>query len=108
MPAGFSMANFSKVKRLRIYQRDSFTCAYCGEKIQNLSNLHLEHIHPKSKGGKSNDDNLTTSCISCNLYKYNLTSQEFLLKAIDKYLEHKQMADYFLKITTNLKKKLSA
>ena len=41
------------------------TCAYCG----NTSNLHWEHIIPRSKGGPESFDNLVRACESCNLSK---------------------------------------
>lgn len=58
---------FSFQKRLRIYWRDQFTCRYCGRAMHPLSeDLTLDHIEPN--GGDA-DDNLATSCRSCNSSK---------------------------------------
>jgi len=58
--------NRSNVKiplnRKNILKRDGFKCVYCG----NTSNLTIDHIVPKSKGGKSSWENLVAACIDCN------------------------------------------
>lgn len=51
-----------KEKREKIYKRDNCHCVYCNSK----SNLSLDHIIPRSKGGSNDETNLITSCISCN------------------------------------------
>lgn len=50
--------------RREIYERDSYACVYCGGPPQ-----HLDHIQPKSRGGKDSLSNLVTSCQSCNMDK---------------------------------------
>lgn len=64
--------NDVKYNRDTIYLRDEYKCQYCG--IDTFENnckniLTLDHYIPKSKGGKSSFDNMTTACISCNLEK---------------------------------------
>ena len=46
--------------------RDGFKCAYCGVKGVRFT---IDHVKPKSKGGKSNFENCVTSCKPCNLKK---------------------------------------
>lgn len=48
--------------------RDGFTCAYCGTKSKNLT---IDHIVPKSRGGKSTWENTVASCKKCNARKGN-------------------------------------
>lgn len=69
---------FKKVAKTRnnIFKRDNHTCGYCGSK----SDLTLDHIIPKSKGGGDTWENLVTCCRSCNTQKDNLTLEEFELK----------------------------
>lgn len=64
------MAKKSTGKRLRfsIFERDDFTCQYCGKHPPEVI-LHLDHIYPVSKGGKNEIENLITSCVDCNLGK---------------------------------------
>jgi HNH endonuclease len=52
--------------RKAIAKRDDHTCAYCNEKVDAF---HIDHIHPRSKGGKNTAENLVTSCAVCNLAK---------------------------------------
>ena len=55
--------------RFAVLQRDHFQCRYCGRSANDGYVLHVDHIHPKSKGGTNNVDNLVTSCMECNLSK---------------------------------------
>src|SRR5215213_5416239 len=43
--------------RQNIFKRDGYCCQYCG----TVDELTLDHVVPKSRGGKSNWDNLTTA-----------------------------------------------
>jgi 5-methylcytosine-specific restriction endonuclease McrA len=61
-----------RVNRNRIYRRDNGECVYCGSTKQ----LTLDHVIPKSKGGKNTWSNLVTCCHKCNLYKADRTPQE--------------------------------
>ncbi len=56
--------------RWEIFKRDDFTCQFCGKTI-NQTLLHVDHILPVSKGGKSVVSNLQTLCEECNLRKSN-------------------------------------
>jgi len=51
--------------RFLIFQRDNFTCQYCGRKAPEVI-LETDHIYPKSKGGKNKIDNYITACRECN------------------------------------------
>ena len=53
--------------------RDGFKCAYCGAERQRLT---IDHIIPKSKGGKANFENCVSSCKPCNNKKGNRTPRE--------------------------------
>lgn len=59
-----------KSTRFAILRRDGFRCVYCGA-TANDQKLHVDHIHPKSKGGTDDPSNLATSCEACNLGKSN-------------------------------------
>ena len=45
-----------------------YTCSYCTNVFEK-KDLTIDHIIPKSKGGKTSWDNVTTSCKSCNISK---------------------------------------
>lgn len=55
--------------RFSVFQRDSFSCRYCGRSVQDGMILHADHVIPKSKGGPTTLDNLVTACLDCNLGK---------------------------------------
>lgn len=55
--------------RFKIFERDNFTCIYCGASSLDGTGLHLDHIYPLSKGGDNDPNNLVTSCKRCNLEK---------------------------------------
>lgn len=53
------------LSRQNIFKRDRYQCQYCGKK----SHLTLDHILPKSRGGRTSWDNLITACKKCNSRK---------------------------------------
>jgi len=65
----------SGMKRLRIYMRDKFRCQYCGDK-RNSSELTLDHILPRSRGGDNSPVNIVTACVACNNRKGSRTPDE--------------------------------
>jgi 5-methylcytosine-specific restriction endonuclease McrA len=54
-----------KITRRAVFARDQWTCQYCGAR----SNLTVDHVIPKSKGGGSSWDNIVASCAPCNRRK---------------------------------------
>lgn len=51
--------------RFDIFKRDNFSCQYCGG-VPPKAVLHIDHIHPVSKGGDNSPSNLATACSLCN------------------------------------------
>lgn len=60
--------------RLAVFERDGYTCQYCGARDQPLE---CDHIVPVSRGGGDEMDNLTTACRPCNRSKYDRTAEEW-------------------------------
>jgi 5-methylcytosine-specific restriction endonuclease McrA len=54
-----------KITRRAVFARDNWTCQYCGSR----SNLTVDHVIPRSKGGQSTWDNIVASCAPCNRRK---------------------------------------
>lgn len=52
--------------RKTVFQRDNYTCTYCG---QRGGKLECDHIIPIAKGGSNHPENLTTACLKCNRSK---------------------------------------
>lgn len=65
-----------KQKRERLYSQYNGHCAYCGKSISR-SEMTIDHIVPKSKGGSNDDDNLLPACRACNLGKGRMSLEEF-------------------------------
>lgn len=61
--------------RTNIYKRDGYKCVYCGNSTRKF--LTLDHVIPKSKGGKDAWGNLVTACRTCNSEKADLTIEEW-------------------------------
>ena len=59
-----------KFSRNHIFLRDRYTCQLCGV-VPALSDLTLDHVVPKSMGGKKTWENIITSCKRCNELKGN-------------------------------------
>ncbi|MEZ5302252.1 MAG: HNH endonuclease [Verrucomicrobiales bacterium] len=59
-----------KFSRQNIFQRDKFTCQYCGRGFETKQ-LNLDHVIPRDKGGRTSWENVVTSCIPCNTRKAN-------------------------------------
>jgi hypothetical protein len=59
--------------RIKVFSRDNFRCVFCGKSPATDigTKLHIDHIIPFSKGGKTALDNLQTLCYECNLGKGN-------------------------------------
>ena len=57
--------------RWKILNRDKFRCVICGSSpaVEINCKLHVDHIIPFSKGGKTLIENLRTLCKNCNLGK---------------------------------------
>lgn len=60
------------LSRRNIMKRDRHTCQYCGTK----SDLTLDHVLPRSRGGEDSWENLVTACNKCNVKKGNRTPDE--------------------------------
>lgn len=62
-------AKMSAKLRYQILQRDGFKCQICGRGAKDGVKLHVDHIIPVSKGGKTVPENLRTLCDQCNFGK---------------------------------------
>lgn len=51
--------------RFNLFLRDKFQCQYCG----STEDLTFDHVIPRSRGGRTSWENITTACAPCNLRK---------------------------------------
>ena len=61
-----------KITRRAVFARDQWTCQYCGSR----SNLTVDHVVPRSKGGASSWENIVASCAPCNRRKGDLLPRQ--------------------------------
>lgn len=58
-----------------LFRRDRYVCAYCGN-VFSKESLTKDHIHPKSRGGGDDWENIVTACRACNSKKDDRTPEE--------------------------------
>jgi len=68
-----------KLTRLEIFQRDHFTCQYCGKQTSQLT---LDHVIPRYRGGEHLWENVVSACIPCNRRKAGRTPSEAGMKLL--------------------------
>lgn len=83
-----------------IWQSTGYRCWYCGhqpiyeEQTEDGSALyfdewdcHIDHVHPRSKGGSNARSNLVPACRDCNLSKHSLSVEEYRVRVKKKLNE---------------------
>ena len=66
-----------KLTRFEIFNRDRFTCQYCGQQTRQLT---LDHIQPRYRGGQHTWENVVSACVGCNRRKAGRTPKEANMK----------------------------
>jgi 5-methylcytosine-specific restriction endonuclease McrA len=64
-----------RFSRYNVYARDRGQCQYCGRRFPR-SELNLDHVVPRSRGGTSAWENVVCSCVVCNRTKGSRTPHE--------------------------------
>ncbi len=80
--------NEVKFNRRNIFARDKSRCQYCGKR-QRTSELSLDHVVPKSMGGKSVWENIVCACAKCNVKKGGRTPRQAAMTLIQKPVKPK-------------------
>src|SRR5512143_342332 len=73
---------------MNIYRRDRHTCQYCGVHLPP-EELSVDHILPRSRGGRSTWTNCVLSCLRCNRRKSNRSVEEAGMRLIRQPVEPK-------------------
>lgn len=95
-----------KFTRRNIYEHFGYRCSYCGHKFSSAE-LNLEHVIPRSRGGKTDWANVVTACIVCNLRKGNRLPDEAGMKLLIKPTKPKWRVSAALAIRPGFKIKAS-
>ena len=59
-----------KFTRENLFERDDYRCQYCGNQFE-ATQLNMDHVIPRDRGGRTSWENIVTSCIRCNSRKAN-------------------------------------
>ena len=88
IPEVIQLTRYDKIPKISIcftrkslFQRDNFSCQYCGKKPGG-SELTIDHIVPKSLGGQTTWENCVLACIKCNIKKANKNLLESNMKLL--------------------------
>lgn len=69
------------LSRRTVLARDMYTCQYCGTQ-PGRSELTVDHVLPRSRGGVTTWDNVVAACGPCNHHKGNRTPEEAGLRLL--------------------------
>ena len=64
-----------KFNRRNIFLRDHNRCQYCRRRFSSAE-LSLDHVVPRSRGGRTTWDNIVSACLKCNVGKGGRTPRE--------------------------------
>jgi 5-methylcytosine-specific restriction endonuclease McrA len=70
-----------KLNRRNLFARDQSRCQYCGRRYPT-NELSLDHVIPRSQGGKNTWTNIVCACIHCNVRKGGRTPAQAHMKLI--------------------------
>jgi len=88
VPRVIALLHFDRVpmrhvrySRVNVFARDKFTCQYCGSR-PHRAQLNLDHVVPRSLGGKTSWENVVCSCVECNRRKGGRTPEQARLRLL--------------------------
>ena len=68
-----------KLTKLEVFNRDQYTCQYCGRQAKELT---LDHVIPRRRGGEHAWENVVSACKVCNRHKGGRTPVEAGMKLL--------------------------
>jgi len=71
----------ARFNRKNVWLRDKGRCQFCGRKI-DLRDFTLDHVTPRSQGGKTTWQNVVVACLTCNQRKRDRTPQQARMKLL--------------------------
>ena len=86
-----SSAEAKRLRRKDVKEKWDWKCAYCGDK----SNLTIDHVVPRSKGGPDFTKNVVCCCSSCNQKKGHEPWEEWYLNQdFFSYQRHQKIKEW--------------
>jgi len=72
-----------RLNRRNLFARDGSRCQYCGRKFPS-ADLSIDHVVPRSRGGRTEWANVVCACLACNVRKGGRTPREAHMRLIRK------------------------
>ena len=72
-----------RLNRRNLFARDASRCQYCGRKFRS-SELSIDHVVPRSRGGRTMWTNVVCACMTCNVRKGGRTPDEAGMHLVQK------------------------
>jgi len=82
-----------KLTRLEVFNRDQYTCQYCGKQTHQLT---LDHVIPRYRGGEHVWENVVSACIPCNRRKAGKTPNEAGMRLIHQPMPPRGGASFYI------------
>lgn len=73
--------NDVKLNRRNLFARDHNRCQYCGKRFPT-SELSIDHVTPRSQGGKTTWRNVVSACVRCNVRKGGRTPEQAKMQLV--------------------------
>ena len=89
-----------RLTRRNIYARDRSRCQYCGKHF-STTELTLDHVVPRSRGGVMSWTNVVCCCVRCNVSKGGRTPTEAGLRLIVEPVRPKRSPVITLHLTSD-------
>ena len=78
-----------RFNRRNVFARDGNQCQYCGKQFPT-SELSLDHVVPRSRGGITSWENIVCACVACNVRKGGRTPPEARMNLVRHPLKPKR------------------
>lgn len=78
-------AKVPRARKVEVWKRDKYRCRYCRAAVCNPDPdlprdrwATVDHVRPRSQGGKNTLKNLVTACVRCNQNKGSSPASKFI------------------------------
>ena len=88
-----------KFNRRNIFARDRNRCQYCGKKF-STTELSLDHVLPRSRGGLASWENVVCCCVTCNVRKGGRLPREAGMRLISEPVKPKRSPILTLRLSS--------
>jgi len=86
-----------RFNRRNVFARDKNQCQYCGRSFPT-SELSLDHVVPRSRGGITSWENIVCACVACNVHKGGRTPHEARMQLVRQPVKPKRSPLLSLKL----------